>query len=114
MRRLVILSVFWLVPVQAQTPPALQWNAPSNAATAVEAQGLTYTLYVNGGAGVAVSGATCAGVIPFDCTAPVPAGTPTAIGTRLELTAKTATSVESDRSLPFISPPSVPTNLRRK
>jgi hypothetical protein len=112
----IALLVLGLSTFAAQTPPppTLQWNAPSNTADAVEAQSLIYTLYVNGGTGIVVTGVTCTGVVPSNCSAPLPAGIPTAIGTRLEITAKTATTSESPRSLPFISPPNAPTNLRRQ
>ena len=112
--RVVIGVLLFAATATAQTPQ-LTWNAPNNVSTAAEATALIYTLYVNNGAGVLVTGATCTGsTAPYACVAPVPSGTPTAIGTKLELTAKTSTSEESPRSLPFISPPTAPTNLRRQ
>lgn len=109
-----IVAFYAVLVLGAQSPPPmLAWDAPSNSTSAAQAQGLTYTLYVNGGPGVAVPGVVCTGTAaPFPCTAPVPSGVPVAIDTKLELTAKTATSEESARSVPFFRPPTVPTRLR--
>ena len=110
----VIALLFVTRSVSAQTP-TLQWTAPDNTVSASEAAGLTYTLYVNAGPAVAVPGAVCVVAAPgFACSAPVPAGTPTTIGTKLELTARSGTGVESPRSIPFTSAPTAPTNFRRQ
>jgi hypothetical protein len=110
----VVVLLALAAPVTAQTP-TLAWTASDNVATSTEAQSLVYTLYVNNGPAVAVSGVTCIGAAaPFTCSAPVPEGVPTSIGTKVELTAKTGASGESPRSVPFISPPTAPTNLRRQ
>lgn len=108
----VIAALLVSASVQAQSA-TLTWTAPDNTVTAAEAQGLTYTLYVNNGTGVAVTGATCTGASAFSCTAPVPAGVSAVIGTKLELTASSGTS-EGPRSIPFISPPTAPTNVKRR
>lgn len=98
--------------VSAQTPMA-SWTQP-DAATAAEAQTLIPTLYVNGGPIITIlTGVACTGTAPnVTCSAPVPANVPLTLGTRYELTVKTATSEESPRSIPFIRPPGAPTNLR--
>jgi hypothetical protein len=100
--------------LSAQTAQ-LAWSAPANAVSAAEAQSLTYTLYVNNGTAIPVTGVSCTGTAPpFDCTSPVPSGVPIALGTKLELTAKVGSSEESPRSLPFTIPPVAPTNLRKR
>lgn len=117
MKKLILIAVLALLPAAlfAQTA-TLSWTASDNTVSATEAASLTYTLYVNGAAtGVLVPGATCTGATaPFTCTAPVPSGVPTNIGTKLELTAKSGASQESPRSVPFISAPTAPTNLKRQ
>lgn len=111
-----LLSLMLTGALAAQPPtPTLLWTAPDNTVTAAEATALTYTLYVNNGPAVVVTGATCTGAGPsFTCTSPVPTGTPLTIGTKLELTARSGTGAESPRSLPFISLPTAPTNFRRQ
>lgn len=110
-----ILLVLFASVAQAQGAQ-FAWTASPNAATAAEAQGLTHTIYVNNavaGSGVVLTGVTCTGTAPnIGCLATIPATITQAIGTRYEITAKTATSLESPRSLPFIKAPDAPTNLR--
>lgn len=114
-RRLMFLLIaVVLLPssVQAQTLQ-LAWTAPGNIVSVAQAQSLEYRLYVNGGAPTTVAGVICSGTVPaaVECVAPLPAGVPTAIDTRLELTAKSTLSAESAKSAPFIRPPSAPTDL---
>ncbi len=114
-----ILLVLLLIPATARAQaPVLAWTAPSNTVTAVEASGLTYTLYVNGalaGSGLSVTGASCTGTTSFSCTSSVPATVPSNIGTKLELTSTAAAGgAESPRSVPFIQAPTAPTNLRKQ
>lgn len=114
---LLLTLMFVLTAITQAQSATLAWTAPDNTLTAVEASTLTYTLYVNNGVvpGISVAGVACTGATaPFNCTAPVPAGVPTSIGTKLELTAKSATSGEGPRSVPFISAPTAPTNFRRQ
>lgn len=107
-----VLLLLLAIPLRAQTR-TLAWDAPPEATTLVAAQALIYTLYVNSGPGLVVATVTCAGTsAPFACSAPLPASVPTALDTKLELTAKTATSGESARSVPFIVGPTAPTRLR--
>lgn len=109
----LVLACLCSLATAAQAP-TLFWDASSNTVSAAEATALTYTLYVNNGPAIAVPGATCTGAVPpFACSAPLPAGVPTLIGTKLELTARSGTGVESPRSVPFTSPPTAPTNLKR-
>lgn len=107
----LVLVALAASPGFAQTPTTALWTAPSDAATAAVAQGLTYTLYVNNGVGQVLASVVCAGT-PILCQAPLPAGLPGVLDTKFELTAKTATSGESPRSIPFIQPPGAPTAVR--
>ena len=117
-----LLHALILIPLYAgrllfQVPPTpeLAWTAPANVTSVAEAQGLTYTLYVNSGPAVPVPGVVCVGAVaPYTCTSPVPVGTPAAINTKLELTATGATSPEGPRSTPFIQAPFAPTVFRKQ
>lgn len=127
MTRLFRLVLFALVLVAAAAARAdaqtnvLVWVAPNNTLSSPEAQGLTYTLYVNGAVtGLAVSGAACVGVptpapSAFACTSPVPVGVPANIGTKLELTALSPLGGgEGPRSIPFIQAPTASTAFRKQ
>jgi hypothetical protein len=112
---LILLPLLGRLFFQTPPPPVLAWTAPGNVASAAEAQGLTYTLYVNSGPAVLVPGTVCVGAVaPFTCTSPVPAGVPAAINTKLELTATGATSPEGPRSTPFIQAPFAVTQFRKQ
>lgn len=123
---LAIVAMIFCVVTLGATPAAAQtnvlvWVAPNNTLTAVEAQGLTYTLYVNGAVtGLAVSGAACTGVptpapSAFACTSVVPVGVPANIGTKLELTALSPLGGgEGPRSIPFQQAPTAPTAFRKQ
>lgn len=121
MRHAVLTFTVWLIclcaPVLAQTPQAL-WDAPANALTLQQAQGLEYRLYVNNAAGVAVQHACTGTAAPFACSAPLPSVVVAALGGlgvhRVEITARDAAAGESPRSAPFSRPvpPVAPTALR--
>lgn len=110
---LVTLGAAQIASAQAAT---LAWTAPIEVVTALEGQTLIYTLYVNGAAaGSNVTAVVCVGPSPtVTCSAPLPPATPSAIGTKIELTARAGTSAESPRSVGFISAPSAPTNFRKQ
>lgn len=113
---LALLLLLGLAARASAQTNVLSWIAPSNTIAGADAQALTYTLYVNNGAGAVVAGVTCTGAVsPAPCSAPLPAGLPTAIGTKLELTALSAAGGgESPRSLPFIQAPTAPTVFRKQ
>jgi len=109
----ICLSLFSTI-VLAQTA---QWNE-SNVASAIQAQGFTYRLYVTPAgspttnAPVILTSVTCTGVAPTVlCSAPVTVSVVT--GTKVELTAADSpTGLESAKGVPFISPAVAPTGLK--
>ena len=115
MKKLLLILILVLISdslLFSQTP-RFNWIAPDNSVSSVEAQSFIYTLYVNDGTGLVLSDVTCTGAVPtITCLANVPTTVPLLIGTRYELTAKSTTSAESLRSIPFIMGPNAPTSFR--
>jgi hypothetical protein len=117
---IVALVVVCGLALQAQAPtlPADRFGWDQVASSLLEAQGLRYTVYLDGGAG-SVLAATCSGpASPFSCAAPLPPVTP---GTHAaQLTAAfvlvDGRLAESERSAAFnfrvFVAPAAPSGLR--
>lgn len=111
-RRFLFLCAVLLFGTSLQAQAlTLVWDV-TDAVTPAVAQSWIYTVYVNNASSGVLTGVTCAvtaGVLTCR-TSTLPASV--TIGANVQLTAKTAMSGESARSVPFIQPPSAPTNLR--
>lgn len=116
----VILLVLLACTVQAQAV-TLEWDNIDASATPAVAATWTYTVYVNAAPGVVLTGVTCGapvsgisvpGAVSTCRTSTPPAGVQ--VGADITLTAKTPTSGEGPRSVPFVRPPSAPMGVRSR
>jgi len=127
MKSLIVLLALLLLPSIASaqltgpvtTTSKLIWTAPSNAGSVATAQALEYRFRDNGGAFLAVPGASCASLAADGCQTTLSAAmvaTLNAIGTHnVTLSAYDTTGLlESAPSIPFVlkSPPGAPTGVK--